>query len=229
MSISYRQLGQSGLTVSTVGLGCNAFGTRIDGDRTRSVVEAALESGVTFFDTADIYGTGASEELLGRSLGSRRGEVGGKPIADRRLHSCVGHVNSLGRGRAHQASPQVLRVDLVLATQVTSPGEDPPAPLPDLLLGKGHLLYVDELCWQGQHDRRESLELAHRGPVGTRILRDPHRHVVEGRVEGPSERARRGRQFVDRGFGGAVAVAGSHGKALFDDDERAGVVTFGRF
>src|SRR4051794_19693952 len=75
MTMTYRQLGQSGLTVSVVGVGCNAFGTRIDAERTRSVVEAALDCGVTLFDTADIYGTGASEELLGRSLGSRRDDV----------------------------------------------------------------------------------------------------------------------------------------------------------
>ena len=75
MSISYRQLGQSGLTVSTVGVGCNAFGTRIDARRTKAVVEAALGAGVTLFDTADIYGTGASEELLGKALGSHRRDV----------------------------------------------------------------------------------------------------------------------------------------------------------
>jgi aryl-alcohol dehydrogenase-like predicted oxidoreductase len=75
VSVSYRQLGQSGLTVSSVGLGCNAFGTRIDAERTRGVVEAALDSGVTLFDTADIYGMGASEELLGRFLGPRRSDV----------------------------------------------------------------------------------------------------------------------------------------------------------
>ncbi|MEJ7628814.1 MAG: aldo/keto reductase, partial [Nocardioidaceae bacterium] len=71
----HRQLGRSGLTVSAVGIGCNAFGTRIDEDRTRAVVEAAVDAGVTLFDTADVYGTGASEELLGRALGSRREDV----------------------------------------------------------------------------------------------------------------------------------------------------------
>jgi aryl-alcohol dehydrogenase-like predicted oxidoreductase len=71
----YRPLGASGLTVSVVGLGCNAFGSRIDADQTRQVVDAALEAGITFFDTADTYGLGASEELLGRSLGSRRDDV----------------------------------------------------------------------------------------------------------------------------------------------------------
>jgi aryl-alcohol dehydrogenase-like predicted oxidoreductase len=61
--------------VSTVGLGTNAFGARIDERQTQSVVDAALDDGITFFDTADTYGLGASEELLGRTLGSRRDDV----------------------------------------------------------------------------------------------------------------------------------------------------------
>lgn len=71
----YRALGRSGLTVSVVGLGCNAFGSRIDEQQTRAVVDAAIEHGITFFDTADTYGFGAGEELLGRALGSRRDGV----------------------------------------------------------------------------------------------------------------------------------------------------------
>lgn len=73
--MDHRQLGDSGLTVSTVGVGCNAFGTRIDEDRTRAVVGSALDRGITLFDTADVYGTGRSEELLGRALGSQRADV----------------------------------------------------------------------------------------------------------------------------------------------------------
>lgn len=71
----YVPLGESELVVSVVGVGCNAFGTRIDEERTVSVVRAALDAGVTLFDTADVYGNGNSEELLGRALGSRRDEV----------------------------------------------------------------------------------------------------------------------------------------------------------
>jgi aryl-alcohol dehydrogenase-like predicted oxidoreductase len=70
-----RQLGDSGLQVSIVGLGCNNFGRRLGLDGTRAVVEAALEEGVTFFDTADIYGRGSSEELLGEVLEGRRDQV----------------------------------------------------------------------------------------------------------------------------------------------------------
>lgn len=75
--MTYRQMGRSGLTVSTVGLGCNAFGSRIDADRTLAVVRAALDAGITFFDTADTYGStaGESETLLGRALGSDRADV----------------------------------------------------------------------------------------------------------------------------------------------------------
>jgi aryl-alcohol dehydrogenase-like predicted oxidoreductase len=75
--MTYRQLGASGLTVSTVGLGCNAFGSRIDGDQTTAVVRAAMHAGITLFDTSDTYGgkPGESEQLLGRALGSSRDDV----------------------------------------------------------------------------------------------------------------------------------------------------------
>jgi aryl-alcohol dehydrogenase-like predicted oxidoreductase len=68
-------LGESGLRVSRVGLGCNNFGGRIDFDATRMVVEAALDAGVTFFDTAATYGNGDSERFLGEILEGRRDEV----------------------------------------------------------------------------------------------------------------------------------------------------------
>src|SRR5437868_15290327 len=63
------------LEVSAVGLGCNNFGTRLDAEATAAAVRAALDAGVTFFDTADIYGGGKSEEYLGRGLGSRREHI----------------------------------------------------------------------------------------------------------------------------------------------------------
>jgi aryl-alcohol dehydrogenase-like predicted oxidoreductase len=70
-----RRLGDSELEVSVVGLGCNNFGRRLDLDGTAAVLEAALDAGITFFDTADIYGGGgASEELMGQALEGRREE-----------------------------------------------------------------------------------------------------------------------------------------------------------
>jgi aryl-alcohol dehydrogenase-like predicted oxidoreductase len=73
--MEYRQLGRSGLTVSAVGLGCNNFGMRIDAEATDKVVHQSLDEGITFFDTAEMYGGGKSEEFLGAALGARRDEV----------------------------------------------------------------------------------------------------------------------------------------------------------
>ncbi len=74
-SLATRPLGSSGIAASIVGLGCNNFGRRADLDATRAVVDACLEEGVTFFDTADIYGRGMSEEYLGEVLQGRRDAV----------------------------------------------------------------------------------------------------------------------------------------------------------
>ncbi|MCC6801809.1 MAG: aldo/keto reductase [Anaerolineae bacterium] len=63
------------LDVSVIGLGCNNFGRRIDAEQSAAVVNASLDAGINFFDTADVYGSGLSEEYLGRALRSRRGEV----------------------------------------------------------------------------------------------------------------------------------------------------------
>jgi aryl-alcohol dehydrogenase-like predicted oxidoreductase len=70
-----RNLGASGLKVSEVGLGCNNFGMRCDLEASRAVVDKALELGVTLLDTADVYGNGQSEEILGKVLDGKRKDV----------------------------------------------------------------------------------------------------------------------------------------------------------
>jgi len=71
--VEKRKIGS--LSVTVVGIGCNNFGSRIDEKRTEEVVNAALDAGINFFDTADMYANGKSEELLGRFLGRRRSDV----------------------------------------------------------------------------------------------------------------------------------------------------------
>ena len=71
-----RKLGTSDLDVTLVGLGCNNFGLRIDTEASRAVIRTALDLGITFFDTADVYGNrGGSETCLGQFLGSRRKDI----------------------------------------------------------------------------------------------------------------------------------------------------------
>jgi len=75
--VRYRQLRRSGLTVSVLGLGCNNFGLACDADQSRAIVDAALDCGVTLFDTAEAYGRphGTSECFLGEALKGRRQDV----------------------------------------------------------------------------------------------------------------------------------------------------------
>jgi aryl-alcohol dehydrogenase-like predicted oxidoreductase len=79
--ISYRTLGDSGLMVSSVGIGCNNFGraktASESAEGTRAVIDAAIDAGITFFDTADIYGAtpGLSETLMGEALQGKRDEI----------------------------------------------------------------------------------------------------------------------------------------------------------
>src|SRR6516225_10497734 len=71
--MEYRKLGS--LNVSLVGIGCNNFGWRTDAAGTAAVVNAALDAGINFFDTADVYGSGQSEEFLGKALKGRRNKA----------------------------------------------------------------------------------------------------------------------------------------------------------
>jgi len=73
--VEYRNLGNSGLQVSVVGLGCNNFGMRLDAAATKAVVDKAIDMGITFFDTADVYGRGKSEEYLAPALKPHRRNV----------------------------------------------------------------------------------------------------------------------------------------------------------
>jgi aryl-alcohol dehydrogenase-like predicted oxidoreductase len=114
----YRSLGNSGLLVSVVGLGCNNFGGRVDLEGARAVVDAALEAGVTLLDTADVYGgQGGSETILGELLEGRRDEVVlatkfGMPMqdddAERELRGSRRYIR-----RAVEASLRRLRTDYI--------------------------------------------------------------------------------------------------------------------
>ena len=73
--MEYRQLGNSGLKVSVVGLGCNNFGGRVDAQGTERVLNQCIEEDVNLLDTANMYGGGLSEEYMGKALRGKRHQV----------------------------------------------------------------------------------------------------------------------------------------------------------
>jgi aryl-alcohol dehydrogenase-like predicted oxidoreductase len=127
------ELGDSGVRVSRVGLGCNNFGGRLDLAGTRAVVDAALDAGLTFLDTADIYGgAGGSERLLGEILAGRRDRV---VIATKFGKSMGDGASSRGSGeyvrRSLEASLARLRTDHVDLYYLHEP--DPTTPIAEAL------------------------------------------------------------------------------------------------
>jgi aryl-alcohol dehydrogenase-like predicted oxidoreductase len=140
-----RNLGQSGLRVSVVGLGCNNFGGRIDLEASRQVVHQALDLGITLLDTADFYGNrGGSEECLGRILGERRPHVVlatkfGMPMDDgeRLKGASRRHIMS-----AVEASLRRLRTDWIDLYQLHT--ADPLTPIEETLRA------LDDLVRQGK-------------------------------------------------------------------------------
>ena len=119
------------LEVSAVGLGCNNFGWRLDAEQTAAVVHAALDAGITFFDTADVYGGTRSEEFLGRALAGRRDQVViatkfGSRLDDQHRGARPEYVR-----QAAEASLRRLRTDRIDLYQLHWP--DPEVPIADTL------------------------------------------------------------------------------------------------
>jgi aryl-alcohol dehydrogenase-like predicted oxidoreductase len=127
--VEKRKIGS--LEVSLAGLGCNNFGWRIDADGTAAVVTAAIESGINFFDTADIYGGGQSEEYLGRALRGRRDKVliatkFGMKMADGKGGAKPAYIR-----QAAEDSLRRLATDHIDLYQIHQP--DPSTPIADTL------------------------------------------------------------------------------------------------
>src|SRR6476620_2395280 len=175
-----RKLGA--LEVTVVGLGCNNFGGRLDVDGTRAVVDAALDAGVTFFDTADMYGNrGGSETLLGEVLRGRRDQV---TLATKFGHEAVdmgyGDLGPKG-GRAYirravDESLRRLQTDHVDLFQLHTP--DPSTPIAetltalDELVREGKVRYVGSSQFTGAQ-LKEAAETA-RGLGLTACVSAPH-------------------------------------------------------
>jgi aryl-alcohol dehydrogenase-like predicted oxidoreductase len=149
--VDYRTIGRTGLKVSVAGLGCNNFGMRIDARASAEVVHAALDSGITLFDTALSYGGGLSEQYLGEALRGHRDEAviatkfGGNPRGEERAPSETG----AGRRWITHAVDRSLRsldTDRIDLYQLHYP--DPLTPIHETLdalsglVDRGKVLYV---------------------------------------------------------------------------------------
>ncbi|TVZ03262.1 aldo/keto reductase [Trebonia kvetii] len=172
----YRTLGDSGLLVSVVGLGCNNFGGRLDVARTRAVVDAAIDEGITLFDTAETYGgDGASELALGEVLQGRRDRV---VLATKFGHQAadMGYGPAAGAkgGRnyikiAVEKSLTRLRTDYIDLYQLHTP--DPVTPIDETLAA------LDELVSQGK-----VRYIGHSNLAGWQIADAAHTALSTGRT-----------------------------------------------
>ncbi|MGN9776275.1 aldo/keto reductase [Micromonospora sp. H33] len=152
--MTYRRLGDSGLVVSVIGIGCNNFGRKLDLDGTRAVVDAAFDAGINFFDTADIYGEpqGGSEELLGQALKGRREDVVVATKFGMDMHGANGPDHG-ARGarryimRAVEASLRRLGTDHIDLYQMHEP--DPGTPIDETLAALDDLVTAGKVRYLG--------------------------------------------------------------------------------
>ncbi len=171
--MDYRTLGASGLLVSAVGLGCNNFGSRLDADRTRAVVDAAIDSGVTLFDTADMYGNGGgSETYLGLALKGRREQI---VLATKfgHQHADLGYGPAAGAkgGRAYirravEESLRRLQTDYIDLYQLHTP--DPKTPIGETLDALSDLVREGKVRYLG-HSNFAGWQIAEAAHVATEI------------------------------------------------------------
>jgi aryl-alcohol dehydrogenase-like predicted oxidoreductase len=181
-----RSLGS--LQVTVVGIGCNNFGGRLDAERSTGVVHAALDAGINFFDTADIYGATQSEVILGQALGERRGEVivatkFGMPIDDDHHGAAPQYVR-----QACEASLRRLGTDYIDLFQLHYP--DDTVAIADTLGALGELVTAGKVREIGCSNftvaqLREARDAAGEGPAFVSVqnqysllARDPERDGV---------------------------------------------------
>ncbi len=158
--MDFRRLGNSGLKVSAIGLGGNTFGGTVDGEEAVTTIRRALECGVTFIDTADVYSAGRSEELIAQAIAGRRHDV----IVATKLRSSMGegpYQSGLSRRwmlRALEDSLRRLQTDYIDLYQVHSPDDETPIEetlrTMDDLVHQGKVRYIgcsNYTAWQLAH------------------------------------------------------------------------------
>jgi len=160
--MNYRNLGKAGVKISAIGIGCNQFGGKVDADGAKAAVQRALDEGINFFDTADVYGKpdGSSEEFLGAALQGERKRV---VIATKVRFKMGEGPNDVGASRYHimnavEASLRRLRTDHFDLYQIHAWDESVPVEVTlhalDDLVRAGKVRYIGTSqfsAWQLAH------------------------------------------------------------------------------
>ena len=186
--MQYRNLGNSGLKVSAIGLGTNQFGGKVDLDGTKKILAAALDGGINFIDTADVYQGGRSEEFIGEALKGQRNQA---IIATKVFFKMGDGPNDQSASRQHilagvEASLRRLQTDYIDLYQihrwdVDTPIEETMQALDDLVR-QGKVRYIGASnfsAWQLTHANA----VAELQGWTKFVSIQPHYHLMEREIE----------------------------------------------
>ena len=187
--MEYRQLGRAGVKVSAVGIGCNQFGGKVDRAGTRAVVHAALDHGLNFFDTADVYGSqGGSEAFLGDALAGRWDQV---VLATKGRSKMGDGPNDQGTSRYHlqnavEASLRRLKTDHIDLYQIHS--WDDGTPIAETLRALDDLVRAGKIRYIGASNFAawqlcRSNDVAELFGWESFVTVQPHYHMLEREIE----------------------------------------------
>ena len=186
--MQYRNLGSSGLKVSAIGLGTNQFGGKVDLETTKNIIAAALEAGVNFIDTADMYQEGRSEENIGKALAGNRSEA---LLATKVFYKVGEAPNDRGASRLHimqgvEASLRRLQTDTIDLYQIhcwdTETPIDETLRALDDLVHAGKVRYIGASNFSAWHQAWSNALAELRG-WNKFVSIQPHYHMFERGIE----------------------------------------------
>ncbi len=186
--MEYRKLGSSGLKVSVVGMGTNQFGGKVDQAGVNEIISTAIENGINFFDTADVYQEGRSEEAIGKAIKSKRQDV---VIATKFYFKTGDGPNDRGASRKYiidavEASLRRLQTDYIDLYQQhrwddETSIEETLAALDDLI-SQGKVRYIGSSNFTGWQIA-EAQAVSNRNGFHKFVTEQPHFHMLERKIE----------------------------------------------
>jgi len=186
--MEYRQLGSSGVRVSVIGMGTNQFGRKVEQEAVNEIIDAALELGINFIDTADVYGEGESETTLGHALKGKWNQV----VLATKAYAPMGEgPNDRGTSRYHlmnavEASLRRLQSDHIDLYQMhrwdeSTPIEETMRALDDLIRS-GKVRYIGASAYAAWQLAKANL-LAELNGWESFVTVQSHYHMLEREVE----------------------------------------------